>query len=378
MKILFTVSNSSLMDGINRHVLSVTKALSALPDLEVAVCTVRPEGDLNQALTRAGVRNYALGARNGHDIRGAVSFFRVLREFNPDIVHIHVLGFLQRLVLKCFFKKIKCVMTIHGISYVHTNPTWRSRLVSILSRPFAFSLAGQLFISKGVCDALVKYGHSKCFTEVIYNPFDFSRQTSCEKGKLRQLLGLSDDISLVGTACRIAAVKNPSSFSRVICEVLRDNSLAHAVIIGDGVPNLMQEILTIVKEKGLNGRVHLLGYRADAPELIRDLNCFILTSKCEGLPTSLLECMSQRVPFAFMNGAGGLVDLAELNVKEGPFAVCVEQGDEVGLVRAVCEILQDPEAAQMRAKRAFDVGERIFNVQSIAQQMKAFYQRALR
>ena len=50
IKILMLTTNSSLMDGINRHILTISTALNSKENLEVVVCTVNPKGELNDAL----------------------------------------------------------------------------------------------------------------------------------------------------------------------------------------------------------------------------------------------------------------------------------------------------------------------------------------
>ena len=78
MKILMLTTNSSLMDGINRHILAIASHVNRLDGCEVAVCTVFPRAELADALEAEGVTTYSLNASNGHDIHVLWRFYKVM------------------------------------------------------------------------------------------------------------------------------------------------------------------------------------------------------------------------------------------------------------------------------------------------------------
>lgn len=370
-----TVTSSSLMDGINRHVLSVASALASCSDVKIGVCVLHKTGDFNDALTAAGVVNWSLEGRNGHDFRAAFRFYHVLRNFNPDIVHVHVLGFLERIILKFFFSRVKVVTTIHGISRTVTAPSLRDRVIRILSRPFRLCEHGTVFISRGVYDYFAKGEPASKELTVIYNPMTFAADGQRRVNVLHSLLSLNAKVPIVGTACRLAEVKNPEALIGVMIRVLELDGRTHAVVVGTGDDQLMYELASRVCQHHLEGRIHFLGYRANAPELIAEFGCFVMTSHCEGLPTSLLECMSQKVPFAFMTGQGGLLDMEQLNAEKGPFAICVKKGEVETMAKEIVDLVNDPDRARAYAERAYVVGRETFDVNVIVAQLVDFYKR---
>lgn len=201
-------------------------------------------------------------------------------------------------------------------------------------------------------------------TTTIYNPIDI-REMAPRK-LLRELLGVAPETKVIGTACRIAQVKNPQSFVRVMCGVIERMPEVHAAVIGDGEPELMVELKNLAA--GCD-HLHFLGYRSDARQLISECDCFVMTSAREGMPTAMLEAMASGVPVAFWKGEGGLVDLAELNEKEGPFGVVAEQGDESGLVSGIVNGL-----SSSKGERGSAIVSCHFTLENVSKQLLEVYE----
>lgn len=375
MKILMLTTNSSLMDGINRHILAIASHVNRLDGCEVAVCTVFPRAELADALEAEGVTTYSLNASNGHDIHVLWRFYKVMKAFRPDVVHVHVLAVFERVVLATLFRSVKYVYTVHGISDKVDDVTLRMRLESMLEKVFSIPYAVTCVVSNGVKEHLFVDG-SKKDIRTIYNPIDFSQSQSIHH-QLHRLIGVSDDTPIIGTACRFAAVKNPSVFTEVMCRVLQQNQNAHAVVMGDGEKALKKHLQNIVSSYGVSARFHWLGYRQDAPELAGDLNCFVMTSLSEGMPTSLLESMVNKVPFAMMEGNGGLKDITALDKKEGPIGIVVPAGDVEALVTGILRLIEDSSYATSLAEKAFEIGKRHFDIEQVSMQLHYVYKTVL-
>lgn len=359
MRVLMLTTNSSLMDGINRHILAISGGL-AKEGVDVGVCIVQRRGELAEELEKVGVKTYSLACANGHDWKILLRFFKVIQEFRPDVVHAHVMALFERLVLSWFFPNLKVFQTIHGISDPIVHKTCKMRLENILVKLSPLNSTSRIFISKGVKAA---FGDQD--GKVIYNPIDI-REMAPRK-LLRELIGASPEAFVIGTACRIAQVKNPQAFVRVMKGVIERCPDVHGVIIGDGNPELIAELKEI--SAGC-ANLHFLGYRADARQLLAECDCFVMTSAREGMPTAMLEAMASGVPIAFWNGEGGLIDLADLNNEEGPIGVVFDQGDEPSLVKGICRIVNKENRHGWKNK---DVILRHFNLTEVSRKLKEIY-----
>lgn len=368
MRILMLTTNNTLIDGINRHILAISKGLKSLGN-EVAVCIVQSGGDLGQALDDAGIHVYSFGCRNGHDPRLLWRFWNVMCSFKPDIVHVHVLALMERIMLSCFFRRVPKVFTTHGISDSVPVEHIRQKLERFILRMTPLHNVHGIYISEGVRRHYAGNG------PVVYNPIEVKE--CVESHKLHDELGIPADVPIIGTACRFAdPPKKPLVFIEVMCQVLNQFPSAHAVLVGDGEPDIKQKMRNLISSHKMEARIHWLGYRKDAPELIGELSMFIMTSRWEGMPTALLEAMSQSTPIAFLKGEGGLVDLAEMDERYVGIAVIAESPSE--LASGIVKCLNDKETCRCMAKRALDVVKKHFSLEVNAFKLFDAYNRIAR
>ena len=66
------------------------------------------------------------------------------------------------------------------------------------------------------------------------------------------------------------------------------------ILVGDGP--IRFQLMDLSKEFGVEKRVHLLGDRKDVPALLSAADCFVLPSKAEGLPVSIVEAEMNGLP----------------------------------------------------------------------------------
>ena len=376
IKVLMLTTNSSLMDGINRHILSIAPALNRLPEIEVGVCIVHPYGELNDALEKDGVQTFSLNAANGHDWHLVKRYYQIVKSFNPDIIHCHVMALMERIISSICFRHVYYIETIHGIGDNLNNPTLRMRIENILFKIFHIPTNACCYISNGVYYAIKQRFSRIKINEVCYNPIKFIDSIN-HSHKLHDLIGIANNTPIIGTSCRLSYQKNPKMFTAVICRILKQLPEIHAVILGTGDDNIKIECQNIIKQANVDNRFHWLGYRSDAPTLIRELNCFIMTSHWEGLPTSLLECMVSKTPFAFLEGDGGLKDIAELNEKEGPFAICGTLDNPDKFIDDIIDLLNNGSKAKEYAERAYQVGKRYFDINVIVGKLASLYKKVV-
>lgn len=286
------------------------------------------------------------------------------------------MSLMERIVSATLYRNIKYVTTIHGLVDKRNHISLKDRIEKNLNKIFAIPLAARFYISNGVRIALEPLFSPVAFSEVCYNPLNFD-VTFQREYRLHSCIGVSTDTIIIGTICRISYVKNPQSFTQVMCNILREMPLVHAVVMGDGDEDIKRDCRLIVKKAEVENRFHWLGYRQDAPQLVQDLDCFIMTSRSEGLPTALLESMVMKTPIAMMEGEGGLRDLSEINRKEGPIAIvsCIENID--GMASDIIELLKSPQKAKEQADRAYSVGKKYFDVSVVVKQLCNIYKRIL-
>lgn len=73
-------------------------------------------------------------------------------------------------------------------------------------------------------------------------------------------------------------------------------------LVGDGI--IKQNLIEFVEKEKIISKITFLGFRTDIEELLVKSNIFILPSKDEGFPISILEAMSSGMPILASNVAG--------------------------------------------------------------------------
>jgi len=106
------------------------------------------------------------------------------------------------------------------------------------------------------------------------------------RSEIRDQLGIGDSFVL-GTVGRLSYPKNHSFLIDLFSEFHQRHPRSKLLIVGDG--ELRGELEAQIKESGLPNTVLLLGWKADVENYLSAIDCFLLPSRFEGLPISMLE-----------------------------------------------------------------------------------------
>lgn len=144
---------------------------------------------------------------------------------------------------------------------------------------------------------------------------------------------------------------------------------AHLVLVGEGPerPRLERR----VRELRLQGRVHFLGPRPSAVQLIRNAQVLAQPSVREALGTTVLEAMALGTPVV-ATATGGLVELLQ-----GGAGCLVPPGNPDALADALARVLTD---ALFRAALVHEARARVaeYDAPTVADRVAEVYRSALR
>ncbi len=138
----------------------------------------------------------------------------------------------------------------------------------------------------------------------------------------------------------------------------------HWVVAGEG--RLRPALERLLGEASLHGRVHLVGHLDDPLRLIADADLFVMSSRHEGLGTSVVDAMARGIPVA-STSAGGLPEL----LADGA-GLLVPPGDPPALADAVARIVDQPALRQALAERGRLAAER-FSAERMAAAVRSVY-----
>ncbi len=151
-----------------------------------------------------------------------------------------------------------------------------------------------------------------------------------------------------------------------MARVARTIPEAHLVVFGEGP--LRAPLERHAATLGIADRVHLVGARADAPELLAGADLYVQSSRREGMPISLLEASRAACPIV-ATAVGGTREVLD----DGRNGILIAPGDGKALAKAMADALADPETARKMGERAREFAARTFDGTSIARQTEALY-----
>lgn len=225
-------------------------------------------------------------------------------------------------------------------------------------------------VSRAIAEVLRPDLRDPSRLRVVHSSTDPARFAAARPdGRLRREHGIPAGVPLVGNVAALAPHKDHVTFVDVAARVLASGLDARFLAIGDGP--LREEIAAYVRERGLEGRVLLTGFRGDVPEILPELDLFLFTSTEEGLGSSLLDAFACGVPVV-ATAAGGIPEL----VADGESGLLARPRDAEGLAERVLRVLGD---RALRERLVEGATRRLaeFGVPAMAEKTLAVYREAL-
>ncbi|QIZ78354.1 glycosyltransferase family 4 protein [Ferrimonas lipolytica] len=150
-------------------------------------------------------------------------------------------------------------------------------------------------------------------------------------------------------------------------KALPADSNIHILLVGGGMDS--DEVQQQIAASPMAERIHLAGFRTDAPALIAACNASVLPStKREGLPKTVIEAMVYEVA-PIVSDTGGSAEL----IIHGETGLVVPPSDAAALAAAMTTLWQQPERTITMGKRAKLHIEHSFHTRLSAKQTKCYF-----
>ncbi|MGN6393041.1 MAG: glycosyltransferase [Gemmatimonadales bacterium] len=199
-------------------------------------------------------------------------------------------------------------------------------------------------ISRAVANVLEADGIPSERIAVVHSGIALDDLSATTPLGVRARLGLPGDTRLAVNVAALVGHKDHATLLRAARLLAARFSSLHWIIAGDGPERRALEQL--IGELDLGGVAHLLGHVAEPERLIAEADCFVMSSRDEGLGTSVLDAMALGIPVA-STAAGGLPEMLD-----GGAGVLAPPGDSSALAEAVARLLSDLSLARATAERA--------------------------
>lgn len=218
-------------------------------------------------------------------IKGFLKLNKIVRESGVKIIHAHMFhALLISILVKIFNPRIKLIFTSHnfkGFNFIRKlliKFTKKIRYIDVVfseNQHIDINAKKTIIIPNGV-----KERQAKIYSSNINNKFIFINVASLTEQKNHQLL--------------------INEFYK-----LKDYN-AELWILGDGI--LKENISNQINTFNLSSKVKLLGIQENINYFLEQADCFVLSSKWEGLPMAVLEASMVGLPI-ITTPVGALKDI---------------------------------------------------------------------
>ena len=141
----------------------------------------------------------------------------------------------------------------------------------------------------------------------------------------------------------VANVQHPKGydfFIRAARRVIQAMPDVRFIAVGEFDPGMPEITTKLIQELNLENHFFFLGFREDVPEILSELDVFVLSSVSEGLPLAMLEAMAAGKAVVATR-SGGVQEVIE----DGRTGLLVPPGDADALAATILEVLRDPQRA---------------------------------
>ncbi|MEM3958453.1 MAG: glycosyltransferase family 4 protein [Thermoproteota archaeon] len=191
---------------------------------------------------------------------------------------------------------------------------------------------------------------------------------SCQRGfRSRYAADQEKIILFVG---RLVPEKGVNVLLGAMPSVLNSHPEAKLVVVGEGY--YKEELMRIAGKLSISPKVYFTGYVDDdtLKMLYKCASVAVFPSLYEPFGIVALEAMASGVPI-IVSDVGGLSEIVENNFN----GLKVEANNSVSLSRAICYLLDNPEAAERFKQNAFKKVIEIYDWRSIAERTRELYLR---
>lgn len=272
--------------------------------------------DIDPAFARRvdteSVELIALNKPPGQPFRLFPRVYRLLRQLRPDVVHSCNLAALEFSPVSALARVPLRVHAEHGLDIGEIRgKRARYRMLRKLYNPFVSHYVAVSTEQAALCE---QAGVAKERVHLIPNGVDTARFRPRGAGDaLPEGFPFQPGRDwVIGTVGRQADIKNPLLLVEAFVALVQSGApaadRARLALVGDGPLNT--QIAARMRQAGMEHLLWLPGVRADVPEILRALDCFVLPSLSEGTSCALQEAMASRLSIV-ATGVGGNGDVLE-------------------------------------------------------------------
>lgn len=300
MRIMEVINGLSNRGGAEVFLLNLCDLLKERDDCEILLISINDNIDdsLANFIETHNIPFISLKKRKKISPKSFRMFRKVVKTFKPDIMHFHLS------CLKTYFlsfgaikRKWKLVQTMHSIPGANIDK-FETKLRKLFLKKKMLSFVA--ITDSLLAMAKLLYGYSDCYC--VYNGIKLIGEPQKERSNL------NFDFVVVAS---FTEAKNHGLLLNAVNILKTRYSNLKIACVGDG-PTL-KYCQEYVVDNQMSNNIIFLGKLNNVYPILNSAKCFLLTSKREGNPISILEALDAGLPIVAPR-IGGIPDIVKDNV----------------------------------------------------------------
>ena len=251
-------------------------------------------------LIEKGIQVKFLKKKQGLDLSLFFRLAALLKKERVNVIHTHIYA-IKYGVFAAMLSGVKIrIHTVHNVAEKEAGKAAR------LLNNYFFKRCGVIpvALSELIRESIVKeYGIKMEKIPVVFNGIDLSNCIpKTEYG--------NDSEFIILNIARFSQQKNHKGLIEVFEKFNKTHPNSRLWLIGEG--SLKDSIRKQVKEAQLENKVEFLGVQSNVYQFLNKADIFVLPSKYEGVPMTIIEAMGTGLPI-IASDVGGIPDMLENN-----------------------------------------------------------------
>jgi len=359
MKILLVTTHLNF-GGITSYIYFLAKGLSKKGH---KVFVASGGGDFEGRLKEENIPHIHIPIRTKSELSpkvliSSLILLNLVKKEAIDVIHAQTRVTQVAAFLASKISKIPYVATCHGFFKIRLGRkllgAWGDKTVAI---------------SDAVREHLVNdFKLKKIDTRLIYNGIDLNNLKEYsveERMAFKDRFGIRQG-PIVGLVARLSLVKGHRYLIEAMKKVISVIPGAQLLIIGDGP--LKEELVSLVKELGIEKSVYFLGSTTDTAEVLSVMDVFVLPSLQEGLGLSVIEALAMKKAVV-ASDVGGIYAV----VKNDATGLLVAPRDSKALADSILILLKDGDLRNKLGQEGRRLVEERFSLDLMVQKIEELY-----
>ncbi len=190
---------------------------------------------------------------------------------------------------------------------------------------------------------------------------------------LRGRLGITPHDPVLGIVAHILPHKGYDDLVQALALLTQRLPQAKCLVIGMAPrERYLRKLLQLAERLSVRDRLILVGFQEDVAPFLHAMDVFVLPSRTEGLPITILEAMAAGKPVVATT-AGGIPEV----VRDGETGLLVPPGDPGRLAEAIMRLLEGPALAKAMGQAGGKRVTSVFTLEGETEQTAMVYRKVL-